>query len=766
MKRVLVVFITGILPISVLMLSIRTSWADSATWLSAPSTGDWNSAANWTPGGPPNGPSDTATFATSSVTGVSLSSGTEVNGITFNSGASPFTITASPTFQFNVSGVGITNNSGITQGFVAAVNGSGQRGTITFSNSATAGSSTSFTNASGAVSGQIGGRTDFRNNSTAGNAIFITNGGTSSGFEGGRMRFFDSSSAGTGTFTNNGGAVTGALSGGISFDNSSTAAQGNFVNNGGADAASFNGGFTQFFADSTADNGTFTNNGGAANGATGGTTAFGETSTAGNAILTANSGSAGGDGGAIFFFDDSTGGTAKVSVFGNGNLDISFHKCFDCMTVGSIEGTGNVFLGGNNLTVGSSNASTTFSGRILDGGANGGTGASLTKIGSGTLTFQGNTTNDYIANTVTLRIASGSTINLNFSGTPDSIASLIVNDVAQAPGLYGSAASGAPNPLPEFAGPGTIQVLAAPTPTPTPTASATPTATPTSTPAATPTPTPTVAPSATPSATPMAAPGRLGNIGTRLRVETGDNVLIGGFMVTGTPPKRIILRAIGPSLTSVGVPDALANPTLELHDFSGVLASNDNWMDAPNRQEIIDSGLAPTRDFESAILATLPANNSAYTAIVRGVGNGTGVGLIEVYDLNGAADSKLANISTRGLVQKGDDVMIGGLIVVGESSTGAIVRAIGPSLADFGVPNALQDPTLELHDGNGAIIAFNDDWKDTQRAAIEATGIPPTNDDESAILAPLSPGNYTAIVRGKDNGTGVGLIEVYDLGPP
>jgi hypothetical protein len=312
----------------------------------------------------------------------------------------------------------------------------------------------------------------------------------------------------------------------------------------------------------------------------------------------------------------------------------------------------------------------------------------------------------------------------------------------------------------------TVLSFVPPTPTPPPaTPTPTPTATPPSTPSPTPpaSPTPTVAPSATPSATP--APGRLGNISTRLRVETGDNVLIGGFIITGTQPKRVMLRAIGPSLASVGVPDALTNPILELHGPNGfATVTNDNWMDAPNRQEIIDTTIAPTNDFESAILMTLPANNSAYTAIVRGVGNGTGVGLVEAYDLDSTADSKLGNISTRGFVQTGDDVMIGGFIVVGQSSTRVIVRAIGPSLP---VPGKLADPTLELHDGNGTLLQVDDNWRTGgQEAEIIATAIAPSDDLESAIVRTLAPGNYTAIVRGVGNGTGVGLIEAYDLGPP
>jgi hypothetical protein len=311
----------------------------------------------------------------------------------------------------------------------------------------------------------------------------------------------------------------------------------------------------------------------------------------------------------------------------------------------------------------------------------------------------------------------------------------------------------------------TVTPTATPTasPTMTPTATATPTGTPivTPTPTVTPTATPTPTPTATPTATPMVS--SLGNISTRLRIETADNVLIGGFIVTGTDPKRVILRGIGPSLTGLGVPGALANPTLELYSSSGLLASNDNWMDAPNRQEIIDSGIAPTNDFESAILMPLPANKSTYTAIVRGVGNGTGVGLVEAYDLDGAIDSKLANISTRGLVQRGDNVMIGGFIAVGQTAR-VIVRAIGPSLA---VPGKLADPNLELRDGNGTLIQENNNWRTGgQEAEIIATTIPPSDDLESAIVRNLTPGAYTAIVRGVSDTTGVALVEVYDLGSP
>jgi len=228
-------------------------------------------------------------------------------------------------------------------------------------------------------------------------------------------------------------------------------------------------------------------------------------------------------------------------------------------------------------------------------------------------------------------------------------------------------------------------------------------------------------------ASPPPLPAQLGNISTRAFVETGDNVVIGGLIITGSGQKRVIVRAIGPSLVNHGITNPLQNPTLELHDHTGaVIASNDNWMNAPNKQEIINSGLAPSNNLESAILTSL--NPGAYTAIVRGVNNGTGIALVEGYDLNPGAASKLGNMSTRALVQTGDNVMIGGFIITGSGQKNVIVRAIGPSLAQHGITNPLQDPTLELHNGNGAIIAFNDNWKDTQQAQIEATGLPPTND--------------------------------------
>src|SRR6266446_5622297 len=260
----------------------------------------------------------------------------------------------------------------------------------------------------------------------------------------------------------------------------------------------------------------------------------------------------------------------------------------------------------------------------------------------------------------------------------------------------------------------------------------------------------------------VSLPAQLGNISTRAYVQTGDNVMIGGFIITGTGQKRLIVRAIGPSLLNNGITNPLQNPTLELHDHTGaVIASNDNWMDAPNKQEIIDSGLAPSNNLESAILTSLSPGN--YTAIVRGINNGTGIGLVEAYDLDPTASSKLGNISTRALVQTGDNVMIGGSIITGSGQKSVIVRAIGPSLTQQGITNPLLDPTLELHNGSGTVIAFDDNWRDSQEAEIEATGLAPGDDRESAIVRQLAPGNYTAIVRGKNNTIGVALIEVYGL---
>ena len=282
-------------------------------------------------------------------------------------------------------------------------------------------------------------------------------------------------------------------------------------------------------------------------------------------------------------------------------------------------------------------------------------------------------------------------------------------------------------------------------------------------PTPTPTPIPTATPIPTPTPTPPPNPTALANLSTRLRVETGDNALIGGFIVTGTQPKKVIVLAIGPSLTGFGIADALANPTLELYQGSTQLDSNDDWQQSANKQAIIDSGFAPANDLESAIIATLPANNSQYTAIVRGANNTTGIGVVQVYDLDRSVDSKLANISTRGLVQTGDDVLIAGTIVAGQTPQKVIVEALGPSLS---VPGKLEDPILELRDGNGGLVDSNDNWVDSpnKQAIIDST-IPPGNDFESAIIATLPAGGaqYTAIVRGVNGTTGIAVVEVFAL---
>ena len=256
------------------------------------------------------------------------------------------------------------------------------------------------------------------------------------------------------------------------------------------------------------------------------------------------------------------------------------------------------------------------------------------------------------------------------------------------------------------------------------------------------------------------APTGAVNIATRIAVGTSDNVLIAGFIITGNAPKKLVIRAIGPSLP---VPGALQDPTLELHDAGSLLGSNDNWR-ASQENEIISTGIPPTDERESAILAYLNPGN--FTAIVRGKDNATGIAVVEVYDLGTASldsssKAKLAQISTRGTVLGGDNVMIGGFIIKQET-TKVIVRAIGPSLNGI-VSGALQDTVLELHDGSGTTIVSNDDWRSSQQQQIIDTTVPPKDDRESAIVATLNPGPYTAIVRGKGNTTGVALVEVYGL---
>jgi hypothetical protein len=272
------------------------------------------------------------------------------------------------------------------------------------------------------------------------------------------------------------------------------------------------------------------------------------------------------------------------------------------------------------------------------------------------------------------------------------------------------------------------------------------------------TPTPTPTPTATPTPGPAA---QVQNISTRAGVGTGEYVLIGGFIVQGSAPKRVAVRAIGPSLTNFGVTGALADTTLELLDGSGrSLAFNDDWMTGSQAQAIRDSGLAPTDSRESALIALLNPGN--YTAIVRGYNDATGIALVEVYDLDQGASSRLANISTRGYVSTGDYAMIGGFIVGAKGTF--VIRGIGPSLSSFGVNNVLSDPVLYLYDSQGTLFDTNDDWRNNPYAQLVIdSGLAPTDDRESALIYQFFPGNYTAIIRGYNNTTGIALVEVYNL---
>jgi hypothetical protein len=251
------------------------------------------------------------------------------------------------------------------------------------------------------------------------------------------------------------------------------------------------------------------------------------------------------------------------------------------------------------------------------------------------------------------------------------------------------------------------------------------------------------------------------NISTRGNVLTGDSILDGGFIITGTADKPVLIRGVGPSLTGI-LSGVLADPYLELHDSTQLLISNDNWKDT-QETDIEATGIAPMSDKESAILATL--SPGSYTAILKGASNDTGIGLVEIYDLDSGANSFLGNLSTRGFVGTEDDVLIGGFIVAGDEASLAqvLILAIGPSLGATGISDSLADPELELHDPNGTLIASNDNWRDTQASEIEATGLAPTDDKESAVLQLLATGPYTAIVRGIDNTTGIGLVEVFNL---
>ena len=251
-----------------------------------------------------------------------------------------------------------------------------------------------------------------------------------------------------------------------------------------------------------------------------------------------------------------------------------------------------------------------------------------------------------------------------------------------------------------------------------------------------------------------------------MRVQTGNNVGIGGFIITGNAAKNVAIRGIGPSLGAFGITDALPDPTLELRDSNGgLIKQDDDWQDnTADAAQLISLGLAPQNSKESGIVATLQPGSS-YTAILAGKNQTVGVGLVEIYDVGQGADSQLANISTRSFVLTGNNVTIAGFILGGNNNTGMVIRGLGPSLAAFGLSPVLADPTLELHDGNGATLVSNDNWGDDPASAAEliARGLAPQDLKESALFASLPPGAFTAILAGANGGTGIGLVEIYNV---
>jgi autotransporter-associated beta strand protein len=720
--------------------------AGSASWSSVPASSDWNTAANWVPTTVPNGAADTASFDTSNQTDVSLSDYVEVATVHFETGSDAFTISDLADATLTISGAGILNDSGVEQNFVVGAPTS--YSTIWFRGTATAGSMTHFTVNPGNQPGGMGGQIWFWENSTAGDASFVTKGSSVSNGGYGYVEFFEQSSAANGTFLNE-GSTSAASPGGATYVYEAFAGNGTFTNQPGTVAGAV-GGATQITTSSSAENATLINNGATVAGAHGGSTSFYENSAAANAVIIAYGGNNGGDGGAISFNSGSTGDLAQIKLYGNATLDV----VSPVLSIGSLEGDGAVTIGNSTLAIGANNLSTTFSGSVVGNGE-------LHKIGAGTLTIagatqhsegttvesgtliashddalgtgdvtveagailelQGGATNDNIADDATLYLAEDSTLRLNFTGSLEQVVGLTIDGIEQAAGVYGAPGSGAPHELTQLSGTGTLLVM----------------------------PPPAI---------------QLLNISTRLHVGSGENVLIGGFILEGTDPKPVVLRGLGPSLESFGLSGALSDPTLELHDGSGnTIATNDDWRDG-DAAGIEAAGLAPNNDKEAAILQTL--DPGAYTVILAGANGATGIGLVEVYDLDQSIDSSLPNLSTRGEVLTGDDVMIGGAILGPDDAPGFVtllIRAIGPSLQDFGINNALLDPVLTLYDANGAPITSNDDWKFPFQSEIEATGLAPTDDREAAILYYPAPGSFTAIVSGKDGATGVALVEIYNL---
>ena len=487
-QRSLLRLLLRIISSSFIFISL-VSRASTATWLDNPVSGDWNNPANWTTGGPPNSPSDTASFAATNQAAVSLSASIEVGSVLFGNGANSYTITTGPSLTLTISGTGIARTSSNLSTLVTEVSDGAKpdRGQVWFTGSASAGNYTFIVNNGRASSNLSGGRTVFFDNSIAATAIFTQKGPSHNGGDGGRLLFADKASAGAASISNLGGvpvSTEGSQRGeGVtSFNNGSTAGDAliyNFAGQLNGEA----GGVTQFLDSSSAGGGNLANFGSTIGGALGGRVDFFDNSTAGSAYLLARGGSGGGGGGAIYFRDNSNGGSSRIELQGNGFLDISDHASSG-ITIGSIQGTGNIFLGARNLSI---TNGFSFEGVIQDGGEAGGAGGSLSKVGADTLflnnanSYSGGTvvsggalyavhdhalgsgdvtvlpgatfacqpfasgaTNDYIADTATLSIATTALTNLIYDGT-DTIGVLIIDGVVQPPGLYGAGVASAGN---------------------------------------------------------------------------------------------------------------------------------------------------------------------------------------------------------------------------------------------------------------------------------------------------------------------------------
>jgi uncharacterized delta-60 repeat protein len=483
-------------------------------------------------------------------------------------------------------------------------------------------------------------------------------------------------------------------------------------------------------------------------------------------------------------------GSLDLSFRGNGKLTAQFGASQNEGKAVAIQGDGKIVIAGRADT---SAVTVRYDGAGTLDGTFGSNGAVITPLSANTtgaealalqpdgrLLVAGSDNGDFLV----LRYNANGSLDSSFgvggkaiidvSGSAD-LAHAIVLDTSGRAIVAGEAAAifGVTRIADDFAPAPTPTPAATATPTPTP--NATPTPTPTPDPNGTPTPTPTPDPNATPTPTPTptVTPGLVGNVSTRLPVGTGDNALIEGFIVQGPAgsTKKILVRAIGPSLAPFGIPDALANPILEIHDASAnnaTVATNDDWqttqvgglITGDQSPEIAASGVPPGNDLESAIIANLAPGS--YTAVVRGVNDTVGTGVVDAYDLSAASPARLANISTRGLIQPGDKLMIAGFIIQ-NAPVRVAVLAIGPSLSAFGITNALQDTTLQLRDPNGAIVRENDDWQTDQKQELESIGLQPTNDLEAALVATIPPGQYTAQVRGKPETTGIGVVQVYFL---